>query len=325
MRVFVAGGAGYIGSVVAEFLLAAGHEVVVYDNLSHGFRAAVPEGAMFVEGDIGDGERVVETLRRWPCRAAMHFAAFIEAGESMREPMRYFANNVGKTIAFLEALRAAGVDRVVFSSTAAVYAPRPEPLTEEAPVGPVNVYGETKWMVERILGWLHRTQGLRVAVLRYFNAGGATAARGEDHRPESHLIPNILAVALGRRPYVEIYGTDYPTRDGTCVRDYIHVADLARAHLLMLEALEERPWLVYNVGTGVGYTVREVLAVCRAVTGHPIPAVEGPRRPGDAPILVASAEALRQDWGWAPQHDLWDIVASAWRWMQAHPWGYGVG
>ncbi|WP_322801686.1 UDP-glucose 4-epimerase GalE [Thermoflexus sp.] len=322
MRVLVAGGAGYIGSIVAEFLLDAGYEVVVYDNLSHGFRAAVPEGALFVQGDIGDGERVMETLRRWPCQAAMHFAAFIEAGESMRDPFKYLRNNVAHTIAFLESLLAAGVDRVVFSSTAAVYAPAPEPLTESSPIGPVNVYGETKATVERVLMWLHRTRGLRYAALRYFNAGGATASRGEDHRPESHLIPNILAVAMGRRPYVEIYGTDYPTRDGTCVRDYIHVVDLARAHLLALEALSDRPVMIYNVGTGVGYTVREVLEVCREVTGHPIPAVEAARRPGDPAMLVASPEAIHRDLGWTPQFKLRDIVLSAWRWMQAHPEGY---
>lgn len=322
MRVLVAGGAGYIGSIVAESLLDAGYEVVVYDNLSHGFRSAVPEGALFVQGDIGDGERVVETLRRWPCQAAMHFAAFIEAGESMQDPFKYLRNNIAHTIAFLEALLAAGVNRVVFSSTAAVYAPAPEPLTESSPIGPVNVYGETKATVERILMWLHRTRGLRYAALRYFNAGGATATRGEDHRPESHLIPNILAVALGRRPYVEIYGTDYPTRDGTCIRDYIHVADLARAHLLALEALSDRPVMIYNVGTGVGYTVREVLEVCREVTGHPIPAIEAPRRPGDPVMLVASPESIRRDLGWTPQFTLRDIVLSAWRWMQAHPEGY---
>ncbi|MCS6963621.1 UDP-glucose 4-epimerase GalE [Thermoflexus sp.] len=324
MRILVAGGAGYIGSIVAEFLLNAGYEVVVYDNLSHGFRAAVPEGALFVQGDIGDGERVVETLRRWPCQAAMHFAAFIEAGESMQDPFKYLRNNIAQTIAFLEALLAAGVDRMVFSSTAAVYAPTPEPLTESSPIGPTNVYGETKATVERILMWLHRTRGLRYAALRYFNAGGATATRGEDHRPESHLIPNILAVALGRRPYVEIYGTDYPTRDGTCVRDYVHVVDLARAHLLALEALSDRPVMVYNVGTGVGYTVREVLKVCREVTGHPIPAVEAPRRPGDPVMLVASPEAIRRDLGWTPQYTLRDIVLSAWRWMQDHPEGYSA-
>ncbi len=322
MRILVAGGAGYIGSIVAEFLLDAGYEVVVYDNLSHGFRAAIPEGTLFVQGDIGDGERVVETLRRWPCQAAMHFAAFIEAGESMQDPFKYLRNNVAHTITFLEALLAAGVDRVVFSSTAAVYAPAPEPLTESSPIGPVNVYGETKATVERILMWLHCTRGLRYVALRYFNAGGATATRGEDHRPESHLIPNILAVALGRQPYVEIYGTDYPTRDGTCMRDYIHVADLARAHLLALEALADRPTMIYNVGTGVGYTVREVLEVCREVTGHPIPAVEASRRPGDPMMLVASPEAIRRDLGWIPQYTLRDIVRSAWHWMQAHPEGY---
>ncbi len=323
MRVLVAGGAGYIGSVVAEQLLQAGHAVTVYDNLSKGHRGAVPGGARFERGDILDRVRLDEVLGRDPYEAVMHFAAFIEAGESMREPGRFFHNNVAGSQTLIEAAVAHHVPRFVFSSSAGVYASQDRPLDEADPIGAASVYGQTKRMVEEMLGWYQRIHGLRYAALRYFNAAGAVGGRGEAHQPESHLIPLVLQVALGRRESISIYGSDYPTRDGTCVRDYIHIDDLGAAHLLALEGLAERSEMVYNLGNGTGYSVLEVIQCAREVTGHPIPAQPAPRRPGDPATLVASSAKIRAELGWAPRlTDLREIILSAWQWHQQHPTGY---
>ena len=323
-RVLVTGAAGYIGSVVAAQLLEKGYEVVVYDNLSHGRRAAVPGGARLVIDDIGNRDALDRLLRERPFDAVMHFAAFIEAGESMREPEKYFRNNTASTVILLEAILAHKVPSFVFSSTAAVYGtPQRTPIEESDPLSPTNAYGESKLLVERMLDWLHRIHGLRCASLRYFNASGAAGAQGEDHRPESHLIPLALEVALGKRSQIAIYGTDYPTADGTCIRDYIHVSDLARAHLLVLEALKSRDKLVYNLGNGRGFSVREVIDAVRRVTGRPVPAREADRRPGDPAVLVASSARIKRDLNWSAQvPELEDIVQSAWEWRRAHPDGY---
>ena len=323
MNILVTGGAGYIGSVASHILLEAGHSVVVYDNLCHGYRAAVPKGAVFVLGDLHDRAALDAAFEQHEPDAVMHFAAFIEAGESMREPGRFFYNNVTGSLNLIQATVAHGVRRFVFSSTAAVFAASDEPLTEAAHIEPANCYGETKLMIERMLKWYHQIHGLRYAALRYFNASGAMPDRGEAHRPETHLIPLVLQVALGQREHASILGADYPTPDGTCIRDYIHIADLAQAHVLALDALQERETMTYNLGNGAGYSVRHVIEIARQVTGHPIPAVESPRRPGDAPRLVASSEAIKRDLGWSPRFsDLRQIVASAWEWQRTHPNGY---
>ncbi len=324
MNVLVTGGAGYIGSVVVAKLLRAGHRVCVYDNLCRGFRAAVPEGADLVVGDIADSAKTGDVLRRSHIEAVMHFAALIEAGESMKAPERYFRNNTANTLSLLETMLACGVKQLVFSSTAALYGdPENIPIRETDPLRPTNAYGESKLLVERMLQWFGRIHGFRYASLRYFNAAGASEELGEAHEPESHLIPLILRVALGRRESISIYGTDYDTRDGTCVRDYIHVADLADAHMLALEALSRRDQLTYNLGNGRGFTVREVIEAARRVTGHAIPAVEAPRRAGDPAVLVASAEKIMRELNWRPQyHDLESIISSAWEWHRKHPNGY---
>jgi UDP-glucose 4-epimerase len=325
LRVLVTGGAGYIGSVVAAQLSLAGHSPVIYDNLSHGFRQAVPPGVPLVQGDIGDHSRVSQALAEHSIDAVMHFAAFIEAGESMQVPEKYFRNNTAGTLALVETILKNGVKRFVFSSTAALYGePEHIPIRETDTLRPTNVYGESKLLVEQMLVWFCRIHGLRYASLRYFNAAGADGALGEAHQPESHLIPLTLQVALGKRRSISIYGTDYPTNDGTCVRDYIHVSDLAQAHLLALNALGERAPLIYNLGNGRGFSVREVIEVARRVTGHPIPAIASPRRPGDPAVLVASSEKIRDELGWSPRYaDLESIVKSAWEWHRAHPNGYG--
>ncbi|HEX4020647.1 MAG TPA: UDP-glucose 4-epimerase GalE [Acidobacteriaceae bacterium] len=318
MQLLVTGGAGYIGGTVAQLLLDQGHSVTVYDNLCHAQRTAVPAGTTFVEGDIADRSKLEQLLRQQEIQAVLHFAALIEAGESMRKPELYFRNNTASTLTLLDAMIAAGVSKLVFSSTAAVYGePESTPIQEDAALRPTNAYGESKLLVEQVLPWLHRIHGLRYASLRYFNVAGAIAGRGEAHEPESHLIPLILDVALGRRKSIKIFGTDYPTSDGTCVRDYIHVADLAAAHLLALKALEQPGRRIYNLGNGRGFTVREVVDSARRVTGHAIPVEEMPRREGDPAILVASSEKIQRELGWKPQFaELDAIMASAWEWQQ---------
>jgi UDP-glucose 4-epimerase len=323
-RVLVTGGAGYIGSVVTAQLLKQGVDVIVFDNLCHGSRAAVPPGAKFITGDTADRAALDAVFREHSIDAVMHFAAFIEAGESMQVPEKYFRNNTANTLTLLEAVLAHKVRRFVFSSTAALYGtPERTPIEETDSLRPTNAYGESKLLVEQMLAWFHRIHGLRYASLRYFNAAGAAGEQGEDHRPESHLIPLTLQVALGKRDHIAIYGTDYPTPDGTCVRDYIHVTDLASAHLLVLDELQRRDKLIYNLGNGRGFSVREVIETVRKVTGHPIPAREVQRRPGDPAVLVASSENIKRDLHWNPKFPaLEDIVRSAWEWRRAHPEGY---
>jgi len=323
MNILVTGGAGYIGSATAEALTKAGHAVTVYDSLVTGYPQAVPTDATFVQADLSDSHALIETLTREKFDAVMHFAAFIEAGESMKEPGRFFQNNFTNSLILMENAIRAGVKRLVFSSTAAVYRSSDEPLTEESPLGPINVYGQTKLMVEQALEWYRQIHGLHYASLRYFNACGALPGRGEAHQPESHLIPLVLRVPLGQNESISIFGTDYPTPDGTCIRDYIHIADLVSAHLLALEGLRERDQMIYNLGSGNGYSVREVIETAREVTAHRIPAVENPRRLGDSAILVASSEKIKRELGWKPQHDnLHEIVTSAWAWHKWHPKGY---
>jgi UDP-glucose 4-epimerase len=322
MRVVVTGGAGYIGSVVAGQLLDAGHTVIVLDNLSNGHARAVPQGAQLIVGEVGDRPTLDRVLQG--AEAVLHFAASIEVGESMQNPIKHFRNNTGNAFMLFEAMQQHGVNKLVFSSTAALYGnPERVPIEETDTLRPTNAYGESKHLVEKALVWLNSQNGFRYASLRYFNAAGGCAGRGEDHRPESHLIPLILEVAQGKRPHISIYGTDYPTRDGTAVRDYIHIEDLASAHVLALQALAQRDKLIYNLGNGVGFTVKEVIEVVRKVTGHPIPALETPRRAGDPAELVASSEAIRRELGWKPRYpDLESIVSSAWAWRSAHPNGY---
>jgi UDP-glucose 4-epimerase len=330
MQVLVTGGAGYIGSATSAYLLRAGHQVTVYDNLYRGHRAAVPDGADFVLGDIGDAAALGQVLRDKKVEAVLHFAALMEAGESMKFPAEYLQNNVVKSSILLETMLKHGVQKIVFSSTAAVYAGQDTPIQENAPIEPANFYGETKLMIERIIRWYHRLSGLNYAILRYFNACGAMvdaqgrALRGEDHTPESHLIPLTLQAALGQRESIAIFGTDYPTHDGTCVRDYIHIEDLAQAHVLALHALDERPAMTYNLGNGRGYSVREVIQTAKEVVGHDFKVIEAPRREGDSAALVASSEKAMSELGWEPRFaDLRTIVQTAWAWHQTHPAGYG--
>ena len=323
MNILITGGAGYIGSATAEALIKAGHSVTVYDSLVTGHRGAVPSGTNFIHATLDDSHALAEALTTQKFDAVMHFAAFIEAGESMKDPGRFFHNNFTNSLALMETAVRAGVKKFVFSSTAAVYQSSEEPLTEESPIGPTNVYGQTKLMTEQALEWYRQIHGLHFAALRYFNACGALPGRGEAHQPESHLIPLVLRVALGQRESASIFGTDYPTPDGTCIRDYIHIADLVSAHQLALAALEKSDRLVYNVGSGNGYSVREVIETARKVTGHPIPVIESPRRPGDSARLVASSDKICHELGWKPKHDnMRDILSSAWEWHKSHPKGY---
>jgi len=324
MRVLVTGGAGYIGSTTAAALLQAGHAVTIFDNIQRGHRAAVPPDAAMVVGDFGDPAAIRSALTAGTFDAVIHFGAFIEAGESMRDPGTFFANNVANSITLLNVIVEADVERVIFSSSAGVYGePQRTPITEEHPLNPVNVYGETKMLVERMLRWYGERRGLRWVALRFFNAAGATPDRGEDHHPETHLIPLVLQVPLGQRDSIAIFGNDYPTADGTCVRDYVHVQDLAAAHVLALGQCD-RGGGVFNLGTGIGFSNTEIVAAARRVTGHPIPVEMQPRRPGDPAVLVASAARAHSVLGWQPQHsDLETIVASAWEWHSTHPHGYG--
>ena len=318
MRVLVTGGAGYIGGTVSRLLLSGKHSVTIFDNLCHSRRSAVAAGAEFVEGDLADRALLEETLTAGRFDGVMHFAALIEAGESMVRPEIYFRNNTAGTLSLLEAMQATGQKRLVFSSTAACYGePVSTPILEDAKLEPTNAYGESKLLVEQMLRWFNRIHGLRYASLRYFNVAGAIEGYGEAHEPESHLIPLVLDVALGRRPNIKIFGQDYPTHDGTCIRDYIHVRDLADAHLLALAALETRDRMIYNIGNGQGFTVREVIESARRVTGRVIPVEECPRRAGDPAVLVASADKIRNELGWQPRYTKLDaIVASAWEWHQ---------
>jgi UDP-glucose 4-epimerase len=323
MNIFVTGGAGYIGSATTEALLAAGHSVTVYDSLVTGHRNAIPAGATFIQADLADSHSLALALIGQKFDAVMHFAAFIEAGESMKDPGKFFRNNVVNSLSLMDMAVRAGVRRFVLSSTAAVYQSSEEPLSETSPIGATNTYGYTKLVVEQSLDWYRQIHGLHFAALRYFNASGARAGHGEAHQPESHLIPRVIQVALGQAEAAYIYGTDYPTPDGTCIRDYIHILDLVSAHLLALEALGERDKLVYNIGSGNGYSVREVIDATKAVSGVDIKVIEGPRRPGDSARLVASSEKIRRELGWVPQHDsMQDILGSAWEWHKNHPKGY---
>ncbi|MBW8010168.1 MAG: UDP-glucose 4-epimerase GalE [Chloroflexi bacterium] len=323
MNIFITGGAGYIGSVTAQALLDAGHTVTVYDSLITGHKAAVPSGAEFIHANLNDLQTLATTLTGQTFDAVIHFAAFIEAGESMKDPGKYFQNNVINSLKLIEFSHQAGIKNFVLSSTAAVYKTSVLPLTEEAEIAPQNAYGQTKLMIEQVLEWYNQIYGNRFAALRYFNAAGAEAGRGEAHNPESHLIPKVLEVALGQRPEIHIFGDDYDTPDGTAIRDYIHIGDLAAAHVLALEGLQKHDRLVYNLGNGTGYSVKEVIDTARQVTGHAIPALNSPRRPGDPDRLVASSELIQKDLSWEPQKPkLEDIIASAWDWHNAHPNGY---
>ena len=324
MRVLVTGGAGYIGSVVADHLLRAGHTVTVLDNLIMGWREAVPAAAEFVHADTGDEAALDSLFSSHQFDAVMHFAALIEAGESVKVPEQYFDNNSLRTLTLLRAMLRHRVMRFVFSSTAAVYGePQIVPIPEDHPLAPTNAYGESKLIVEQMLAWFHRAHGFRYASLRYFNAAGATPARGEAHRSESHLIPLILQVPLGQREFISIFGSDYPTKDGTCVRDFIHIDDLASAHVLALQGLETNATLLCNLGSGSGFTVREIIDIARQVTGHPIPAREMSRRTGDPAVLIASSEKAQRLLGWKPQNsNVESIVQSAWEWHWSHPHGY---
>jgi UDP-glucose 4-epimerase len=325
--VLVTGGAGYIGSEAVRQLAEAGHEVVVLDNLYQGHRAAVDARAHFVQGDLADRAAVGRVLAEHRPEGILHFASHTLVGESMEKPFLHLGENVRNGINLLEAAAEQGVKRFILSSTANLFGlPDEVPITETARIRPGSPYGESKFILERILHWMDDRFGMRYAALRYFNAAGASSLdRGEDHDPETHLIPIVLQVALGQREHVTIYGDDYDTPDGTCVRDYIHVTDLADAHLRALEALDGGS-RTYNLGNGRGFSVREVIETAREVTGHPIPAVVGPRRPGDPATLVAGSDRIRRELGWRPRYtELRDIVSSAWAWHRAHPHGYGDG
>lgn len=325
MNVLVVGGAGYIGSHAVRLLLDAGHNVCVYDNLSRGHRSAVPDG-LLVEGDLADRSKLVATLRDKQIDAVMHFAAFALVNESVNDPALYYSNNVIAALELLDAMREADVRKIVFSSTTATYGePEIVPIPETTPQRPINPYGFTKYVFEQALADYARAYGFAYAALRYFNAAGARpdGTIGEDHDPETHLIPIVLQVALGQRDHITIFGDDYDTPDGTCVRDYIHIDDLGDAHLRALERLEPGKGLCVNLGTGRGTSVREIVEACRRVTGHPIPEVMGQRREGDPSKLIADATLASKTLGWEPQYkDVESIVATAWRWHQAHPSGY---
>jgi UDP-glucose 4-epimerase len=325
MNILVTGGAGYIGSITAAELIAAGHQVVVLDSLYQGHREAVHPEAAFVQADLTDLAAVRAAFAAHPgIDGVMHFAAYTLVGESMQRPELYLRDNIVMAGNLLECAAAAGVRRFILSSTANLFEePEQMPIEPDNKIVPGSPYGESKFFVERMLHWYERIYGMRYACLRYFNACGDTPGRGEDHDPETHLIPLVLQVALGQRPHISVFGDDYPTRDGTCVRDYVHVLDLAAAHILAMQAIERIGSRRYNLGNGNGFSVMEVIEMCRRVTGHPIPHVVAPRRPGDPAELIASPRAIREELGWQPRYpDLESIISSAWEWHQAHPRGY---
>lgn len=323
MKILVTGGAGYIGSIVVEQLVAAGESVVVFDNLYQGHVQAVHPEAVFIQGDLADRAAVDAVMAGHRPEGIMHFASHTLVGESMQKPFLYIGDNVTNGLNLLQSAVEHGVRRFILSSTANLFdEPERIPIAETERIVPGSPYGESKYIIERLLHWLDRVYGFRYAALRYFNAAGASLERGEDHHPELHLIPIVLQVALGKRDKVMIFGDDYPTHDGTCVRDYIHVLDLAQAHILALRHLDQGSRR-YNLGNGQGFSVKEVIETARQITGHPIPAEIGPRRPGDPAVLVASSETLRRELGWTPNYpDVREIIASAWRWHVAHPNGY---
>lgn len=326
MNILVTGGAGYIGSIATDQLLKADHKVVVYDNLSKGHMKAVDPEAVFIKGDVSDSEKVKQTLFKHQIEAVMHFAAYIEAGESMKVPEKYFHNNTINTLLFLESMLKAGVKQFVFSSTAAVYGnPKNIPITEESKLHPTNAYGASKLLVENTLSWYHQIHGLRYAALRYFNACGATPALGEHHLPETHLIPRALDAVMGKGPQLHLFGTDYDTKDGTCVRDYIHVSDLGRAHLLALDGLKKHPTgkMIYNLGSQNGFSNWEVIEVVGKVVGKPVPFIETRRREGDPAVLIASSEKIKKEVGWEAKYkNLEEIIETAYKWRLKHPNGY---
>jgi UDP-glucose 4-epimerase len=323
MKILVTGGAGYIGSVVVEELVKQGEDVVVFDNLYQGHKAAVHPDAAFVEGDLANRTAVDALFDEHQPEAVMHFASHTLVGESMEQPFLYLGENVTNALNLLQSAVAHNVKKLILSSTANLFDdPEKMPITEGERIVPGSPYGESKYIIERFLYWLDHTQDFRYAALRYFNACGASLERGEDHSPEYHLIPIVLEVAQGKREKVIIFGDDYPTPDGTCVRDYIHIIDLAQAHILALRALDQGS-RTYNLGNGQGFSIKEVIETAREVTGHPIPAEVGARRPGDPAILIAGSEKIRAELGWKPQYpNLRDIIESAWKWHQAHPNGY---
>ena len=322
MNILVTGGAGYIGSICVEQLLGAGHEVTVFDNLTEGHRRAVDPRARLIIGDLQEREQIIEAMGEVKPEAVMHFAANALVGESMENPSKYFRNNVGAGINLLDAMVLNNVERLVFSSTCATFGPPDRlPIDESLPQRPINPYGESKLIFEQILRWYDEVHGLKYVALRYFNAAGATANFGEDHRIETHLIPNVLKVALGQKSHVEIFGTDYATEDGTCIRDYIHILDLAQAHMLALKAPVSAK---YNLGTGGGTSVREIIESCERVTGKKVTVVEKPRRAGDPARLIAGSDKIQRELGWKPQFQAIDeIISSAWAWHTRNPNGYG--
>ena len=323
MKILVTGGGGYIGSIVSEQLIQRGNEVVVFDNLYQGHKAAVHPDAIYVQGDLANKQSLRSVFSEHSFDGIMHFASYTLVGESMEKPFMYVGDNVTNGLNLLQEALAHGVKRFILSSTANLFEkPDRIPIAENEQIVPGSPYGESKYMLERILAWLDRTAGLRYASLRYFNAAGASERFGEDHDPETHLIPLVLKVALGKLPHIQIFGDDYPTSDGTCIRDYIHVIDLAQAHILALEALVGGS-RTYNLGNGQGFSVKEVVETARKITGHSIPQIVRGRRPGDPAILIASSEKIRSELGWKPRFDtLESIIESAWKWHLGHPDGY---
>jgi UDP-glucose 4-epimerase len=323
MSVLVTGGAGYIGSVVVEQLIADGEQVVVFDNLHQGHREAVHPRATFVQGDLAQRSAIDDVLARHKPHTVMHFASHTLVGESMQQPFRYLGENITNGLNLLQSMVQHGVKKIILSSTANLFdAPRKMPIDEAEQLVPGSPYGESKFILERMLHWLDKIHNLRYAALRYFNAAGGMPERGEDHHPELHLIPIVLQVALGQRESLTVFGDDYPTPDGTCVRDYIHVADLAQAHILAMKAIDQQS-RTYNLGNGQGFSIKQVIEAARKITGHAIPYKIGPRRPGDPAVLIASSEKIRKELNWQPKYpDLESIIQSAWDWHKAHPHGY---